>query len=278
MPCAGFSFPRGLWQWLVRDRAGVPDHRQFGARRKSCGFIADHFQTIGRRARSGLSLFHTGRVESPGGGWRQHRRHRHDHRKSRHQLDAVIGGRLTVWGVIVLSIRACGLPCAQGCQCRTTANDGARSRDRIQFGGGHPPPRRRILRLPAPSRSVRAPPSTACGEQRYVAFELSDELGTFRTRANHAHVTEQHGPKVRQFIKMRLTQHAPDPGDAGIVPGAPLRASRFRIVSHCPKFRQAEQASATTLTDLRIEDGRAGLQQDRDRRPGGRTRHRRPRA
>ena len=96
-----------------------------------------------------------------------------------------------------------------------------------------------------------------------VEFPIMREC--MRPGADERHFTLDHIEKLREFVKARAPEPAPDPGDPRVV-ALCLNYSRTILKnSHCPEFVNPERATVEASPGLTKQDGAWRVQADRHR-------------
>ena len=96
--------------------------------------------------------------------------------------------------------------------------------------------------------------------------ELINENGSFRARADKAHVPFQHVEELRKLVDPALSEESPDPSDPGIsIRGGPNRPCfLLRVDFHRPELEQSERLALLSHPLLAIENGPPALQPEED--------------
>ena len=89
---------------------------------------------------------------------------------------------------------------------------------------------------------------------RRVKGNVSRHLGS---RADEAHVADQHVPKLGQLIQLGPAQETPDPGNSRVMFRGDRQPQLVGVDHHGTEFPDAEGPAKLTHADLTIENGAA---------------------
>jgi len=113
----------------------------------------------------------------------------------------------------------------------------------------------------SPARNARLH-LEAAQVKRHLMPKLVDKMFPFGPGTHQAHLPGQHVPKLRQFIQTGAPQEVPEPGDAGIPLGSPLRAERLGIGAHGAEFIETKTTPILADSLLGIERRSRGIPAD----------------
>lgn len=105
--------------------------------------------------------------------------------------------------------------------------------------------------------------------ERNLALQLANELRTLGARADHAHLTLDDVPRLRQLIDTSLADEAPHARDAVVILGGPFGlAIALGVLPHGTKLHHLELFAMQSHAILRVEDRARGIQLDGERNEG----------